>query len=129
MTEQAQRTPAGRFAPGVSGCATGRRGARLKAERDEAERKCVEADLLADLGRNPSATERVTVEVLSAQIVRGRRMRASGKHAEAEMAERLVLRGLGRLGIRQGSVKSADPAADAREWLNSFKKPSSEAPA
>jgi hypothetical protein len=66
----------------------------------EAERRTVEADLLRDLGHEASATERIAVEILSAQVVRGRRMRAAGRHTEAEMAERLALRGLAKLGIR-----------------------------
>ncbi|WFU46016.1 hypothetical protein QA640_45420 (plasmid) [Bradyrhizobium sp. CB82] len=79
---------------------------RELAAQDEAKRRQVEADLF-DLGRDPSATERIAVETLSAQvIVRARRMLRAIANEAAEMAERLVLRGLGKLGVRQGTAKS-----------------------
>jgi hypothetical protein len=106
MSEQVARTPAGRFAPGASGCLTGRRGARLKAERDEAERVREESALVADLGHVPSYTERAIIEQLSALIVRGRRLRQAGQGADAEMIARLVMRGLTKLGVRQGSKQT-----------------------
>ncbi len=115
MTDQLQRSANGTFATGTVPNPLGRgapaRRAAMQAEAEEAERKMVEADLLADLGRAPSSTERVTVEVLSAQVVRARRMRAAGRHDAAEMAERLVLRGLGKLGVRQGPAKPAEDFA------------------
>jgi hypothetical protein len=86
----------------------GRRGAarmRELAAQDEADRQQIEADLLRDLGREPSATERYTVETIAAMLVRARRMRAARRNEAAEMAERLVLRGLGKLGIRKPAPK------------------------
>jgi hypothetical protein len=85
--------------------AAGRRRALEIAAEDEAERQLVEAGLLQDLGHEASSTERLAVEVIAAQVVRARRMRAQGRHQRAEMSERLVLRGLARLGVRQGQAK------------------------
>jgi hypothetical protein len=88
----------------------GRQGqARMRqlAEQDERDRQQIESDLLRDLGHEPSVTERLAIETIAAQATRARRMRAARRQKEAEMAERLVLRGLGKLGIRQGQQKPA----------------------
>jgi hypothetical protein len=87
---------------------------RELAVADEADRQQIEADLLRDLGREPSATEKYTVEVIAAQLVRARRMRAARKQDAAEMCERLALRGLGKLGIRS-TQKTADPGQALRD--------------
>jgi hypothetical protein len=113
----AKRPPAGHFAPGSSGCLIGRRSVREKAERDEVERRQVEADLLRDLGREASVTEALAIEAVSAQVVRARRMRAAGRYDAAEMAERLVLRGLGRLGVRQGGAKPSSGLSTVAERI------------
>ncbi|AHY52470.1 hypothetical protein [Bradyrhizobium japonicum] len=125
----AKRTPAGHFAPGSSGCLIGRRSVREKAARDEAERRQVEANLLRDLGREASVTEALAIEAVSAQVVRARRMRAAGRHDAAEMAERLVLRGLGRLGVRQGAAKptSGLSAAERIAAIGAARKAAEEA--
>jgi hypothetical protein len=65
----------------------------------------LEGALLADLHREPSVTERIAVETLSAQAICARRIPAGGRHGEAEMAERLITRSLSKLGIRQGPTK------------------------
>src|SRR5260370_39173654 len=78
------------FQPGVCPNPHGRGAPAARAKVDEAERKLEAAKLLADLGREPSATEAMAIETLSAQVVRARRMRADGRHPEAEMAERLI---------------------------------------
>jgi len=116
MTDQAQRQPDGRF--GLGNCASpyGRgarkRRAELQAKRDEAERVCEETALVEDLGYVPSYSERRIIEQLSVLIVRGRRLRAAGQGADAEMIARLIIRGLGKLGIRQGAAKPAMSVAD-----------------
>lgn len=94
----------------------GRRGkARMLelAAEAEAERQAEAAGLLRDLGREPSHAERVIVEQLSMLIVRGRRLRQCGKGADAEMVARLVLRGLTRLGIRQGKPNQTHQSSTA----------------
>jgi len=83
----------------------GRRRALQLAAEAEIERQNEETALLRDLGRPPSHAERVIVEQLSMLVVRGRRLRQCGKGADAEMIARLVLRGLTRLGVRQGPAK------------------------
>lgn len=122
LTDQSQQ-PSWQFKPGVSGNPRGRPSAKAQAEADEAERQALERELLADLHREPSVTERIAVETLSAQVIRARRMRQTGRHEQAEMAERLITRSLGRLGIRQGAIKprlslaermAAEAAAEGR---------------
>jgi hypothetical protein len=111
MTDQAHRQANGTFGIGNKASPYGRgakkRRAELQAEHDEAERSREETALVTDLGRVPSHAEIVLVEQLSTLIVRGRRLRASGQGADAEMIARLVIRGLGKLGIRQGAAKPA----------------------
>src|SRR5262249_47781167 len=76
---------------------------------NERAREIEEAALLHDLGREPSYSERVIIEQLTALIVRGRRWRAQGRGADAEMVARLVMRGMAKLGIRQGPAKPSGP--------------------
>jgi hypothetical protein len=83
-------------------------------EQAEIERQQVEAALIADLGRQPSASERIAIETLSAETVRARRMRQYGRHERAEMSERLVLRTLARLG---GVTKPASKPVSIAEQL------------
>ncbi len=89
----------------------------MQAEAEEAERQAEETALVTDLGHAPSYAERIVIEQLSVLIVRGRHLRRSGHGADAEMIARLVIRGLGKLGIRQGTATKADPAKSAQEWL------------
>ena len=46
------------------------------AHESEAERRAIEAGLLADLGRRATAIDRIAIETLSAAMVRARRLRA-----------------------------------------------------
>jgi hypothetical protein len=96
--------------------ARGRRRARELALKNESGRQLEEAALLRDLGREPSHAERILVEQLSALIIRGRRLRQAGRSTESEMVARLVIRGVARLGVRQGTAKHQpyDFAAAAR---------------
>jgi hypothetical protein len=118
---------------GTIGAAGRARALQLAAE-DEVERQRIEAGLLQDLGHEASVTERLAVEVIAAQVVRARRMRAQGRHERAEMAERLVLRGLGRLGVRKPapkpySIKDALAAHGIRPPSEKSVAPSPEQPA
>jgi hypothetical protein len=74
------------------------------AHESEAERRVIEAGLLADLGRPPTAVDRIAIETLSAAMVRARRLRATGKN-DAEQT-RLIAQL-----FRATGIKSA-PAAD-----------------
>jgi hypothetical protein len=80
------------------------------AVANEAERQAVAVGLLADLGREPSHGERLLVEQVSALIIRGRRLRERGMSADAEMVSRLVVRALGKLGVRAGAAKPVGPS-------------------
>jgi hypothetical protein len=131
MTDQAQRQPDGTFGAGNRASPYGRgarkRRAEQQAERDEAERIREESALVSDLGHVPSYTERAIIEQLSALIVRGRRLRQAGQGADAEMISRLVIRGLGRLGIRQGKPKANAAAAGLDYIREKYGQPADEA--
>jgi hypothetical protein len=103
---------------------------RALAEQDERDRRQTEAALLADLGHPPSITEAIAIETISAQLIRSRRMRRARRQREAEMAERLIMRGLGRLGIRQGSAKPAETPLEyaRRKYGRSNAESATEAP-
>jgi hypothetical protein len=74
--QQVNRQALTQFKPGQSGCPTGRRG--HAAER-EAERKRIEAELLAGLPHKPTAVERYAAETISNQIIEARRLRSQGR--------------------------------------------------
>jgi hypothetical protein len=94
--------------------AQGRRRALQLAAEAEQEREAEAAKLLADLGRPASHSEHVIIEQLTTLIVRGRRLRQAGRGADAEMVARLVIRGMTRLGIRQGTAKPRLSYAERR---------------
>lgn len=125
-----QRQANGQFTPGITPNALGRgaakRRAAMQAEQDEAERSREETALVTDLGRVPSHAEIVLVEQLSTLIVRGRRLRASGQGADAEMIARLVIRGLSKLGIRQGKAAATNPGDDFRREMLAAAMPKKE---
>jgi len=74
------------------------------AHESEEQRRAIEAELLADLGRPATAGDRIAIETLSAAMVRARRLRATGKNDAEQM--RLIAQLLRATGIRSG------PAAD-----------------
>ena len=76
------------------------------AHESEAERRLIEAGLLADLGRAPSAVDRIAIETLSAAMVRARRLRATGKN-DVEQT-RLIVQLLTATGIK--SAPATEPA-------------------
>ena len=63
------------------------------AHESEAERRLIEAGLLADLGRRATAIDRIAIETLSAAMVRARRLRAMGRNDTDQM--RLIAQLLG----------------------------------
>jgi acid phosphatase family membrane protein YuiD len=92
--------------------AKGRQRALQLAVEAEKERTLEEERLLADLGRPASHSEQILVEQLTTLIVRSRRLRKSGRFAQAEMVARLIMRGLAKLGIRQAAAKLAETPAE-----------------
>ncbi|WP_354258171.1 hypothetical protein [Bradyrhizobium sp. F1.13.3] len=79
-------------------------------EEDEQRRQHEAAAILADLGREPNAAERILVAEIAALVVRADRERAKGKHGEAEMCSRLIIRALGKLGVKPGKAKPTSSA-------------------
>ena len=55
------------------------------AHESETERRAIEAELLVDLGRPPTAVDRIVIETLSAALIRARRLRAMGKNDTEQM--------------------------------------------
>jgi hypothetical protein len=77
----------------------------------EAERHEVEAGLIRDLGRPPSARDRLTIETLSASLIRARRLRAVGR---SDLEERRLIVQLQRaIGLRPQPIEApkVDPLA------------------
>jgi hypothetical protein len=73
------------------------------AHKSEAERRVIEAGLLADLGRPPTAVDRIAIETLSAAMVRARRLRATGKN-DAEQT-RLIAQLFRATGIKPSPAR------------------------
>jgi hypothetical protein len=103
---------------------------RLKA--DARRRQEIANGLLADLGRPVNTTDEVWAANLASMVVRAELLEAAGMDS-SELRQRINqgMRTAGRKLAPAGPQKPADPSANAVEWLNSFKKPSSpsEAPA
>jgi hypothetical protein len=74
------------------------------AYESEEQRRALEAELLAHLGRPATPADRIAIEALSAAMVRARRLRAMGKNDTEQM--RLIAQLLRATGIKSG------PAAD-----------------
>src|SRR5947208_9798731 len=79
-----------------------RRMRELAVEAD-AERQAVADGLIRDLGRKPSTAEQLLIETTAAQVVEARKLRRQGK--SSEMQDRLVYRGLTKLGIKPAQNK------------------------
>jgi len=101
-----QRRVYGRpFPKGVSGNPHGRAGAAGKAaevERLEAERLVEVGAIVHDLGREPTAVERLLIDELAALAVRARRLRSRGEPSDD--VARLMARIAGRLGMKLGAA-------------------------
>lgn len=81
------------------------------ASQYEIERQAEEAKLLADLAHAPTYTEKLLIENAAALAVRQRWLRKQGRHKEADDVARLLIRTLGRLGIKPGQ-SPASPDID-----------------
>jgi hypothetical protein len=75
------------------------------AHESEAERRAIEAGLVADLGRPATAVDRIAIETLSAAMVRARRLRAKGK-GDTEQT-RLIAQLLRATGIKSAPAAGA----------------------
>jgi hypothetical protein len=93
---QADTTPEGRFAP--KNKVKGRAHQLQQAIQNETERKALEAELLVNLGRTPTAVDRAAVETLSGAMIKLRRLRERG-YDDREQC-RLVAQLLRTTGLR-----------------------------
>jgi hypothetical protein len=76
-------------------------------------RQAVADGLVRDLGRQPGAGESLLIESIASQVVEARKLRRQGR--SSEMQDRLIYRGIARLGIKEGPAKPAGPSlADIR---------------
>jgi hypothetical protein len=82
------------------------------ARESEVERRAIEAELLVDLGRPPTAVDRIAIETLSAAMVRTRRLRGIGKNDTDQM--RLIVQ---LLGYQLGTSPSGACSSPARATL------------
>jgi hypothetical protein len=89
---------------------------RELAQEAEAERREVEAGLIHDLGRPPSARDRLTIETLSATLVRARRLRAVGRSDAEE--RRLIVQLMRAAGLRPSPIEAVkvDPLAAIKAY-------------
>jgi len=89
----------------------GQRSPAERARREEAERLVEVAALVRDLGREPTAVERLLIDELAALAVRSRKLRRQGK-ATDDVA-RLMARIAGRLGMKMGATSRRSVIGDA----------------
>jgi hypothetical protein len=78
----------------------------------EVERAAEEQALLNDLGHEPSRVEELLIENASGLAVRARRLRRIGKAREADDVTRLLLRVIGRLGVKPGEARPPEAIED-----------------
>jgi hypothetical protein len=83
---------------GVNGRKWAKQRALELAHREEEERRLEIAALIVDLGRVPSAAERILITEAASLVVEGRKLRSQGKSAIEQ--SRLLSRILGQLGVR-----------------------------
>jgi hypothetical protein len=103
----------------------------LRAQ-DAAERDRIEAALLNGLGRQPTEPDRLAAEQIASLTVWARIQERRGDFRGAAATRQQLTqawRASPTFKPQPVASQKPDPAADAREWLNNFKKPSSEAPA
>ena len=87
----------------------------------EIERKALAAELLTDLNREPSAIDKVAIEVLSAAVIRARRLRSHGKNDADE--RKTIIQAIRATGLRPSPAAAKPdepwgllfPEADATE--------------
>jgi hypothetical protein len=87
------------------------------AAEAEAERKALEASILANLGRPPTALDVIAAETLSATAVRARRLRACGRSDHSE--RQLLVQATRASGLRPQppAAPKDDPATNWETYL------------
>lgn len=86
--------------------------------------------LLDGLGCEPTMDDRVSAETRAKLVIQARIYERRGQLKKALDVRNTLLRAeRGAIKAKPTKPKKSNPAADAREWLDSFKKPASEVPA
>jgi hypothetical protein len=100
--------------------ASGRRRQLALAKECEAERKALEADIIAGLGRVPSALDMIAIETMTATAVRARRLRACGRSDHSE--RQLLVQATRATGLRPQPPVAAkvNPAAALSDVLSTW---------
>jgi hypothetical protein len=114
IAKQMDEQPHGRFMPGRSGNPAGRRITVDKAREDEVA-AVAEADAIArDLGRTPTALERVLINEIAALSVKARRLRSQGRPCDDVV--RLLSRMCSQLGLNRAAAR-ARPQSELAQLL------------
>jgi hypothetical protein len=98
---------------GLVGAQGRRRSLQLAAEA-EAERKALEAELIADLGRRATAYDRIAINNIAAMHVRARRLEAQGKNATEE--RRQITQMMRGLGLKPAPVEQQKAKQSLQDW-------------
>lgn len=90
--------------------ARGRARMRELAAENEIERKAVEVELLASLGRAVTPLDRIAAESISAAVVRGRRLREHGRDDTAQRQQ--VAQLMRASGLKPQPIEASKPVFD-----------------
>ena len=74
-------------------------------QQETADRLALEAELVADLGRRPTALDRIAIEFIASAAVKARRLRAAGKDDVEQ--QRLIAQLLRATGLKPDKPVSA----------------------
>jgi hypothetical protein len=89
----------------------------------EAERAKLEAAILSEIGRAPSALDQIAAETLSASVIRARRLRAAGKSDAEE--RKTILQAVRATGLRSSAPSAPTPLTIAQQLtLRGYEPPS-----
>jgi hypothetical protein len=94
----------GRFRAGRSGNPAGRRLAKDRAREDEAAAASEAESIARDLGRVPTALEKVLIAEIAASSVKAKRLRSEGRPSDDVV--RLLSRMCGQLGLNRASPRA-----------------------
>jgi hypothetical protein len=108
--------PAARQKRGIIATPRGGRSRRRQlAMEAEAERRAIEAELLRDLNRPPTASDRIAIETISATTIRARRLRADGRSDAEE--RKLIAQLMRASGLKPQPITPPAPEDFAAEML------------
>jgi hypothetical protein len=93
-----------RFQPGRSGNPAGRRLAKDRAAEDESAAATEAENIACDLGRVPTALEKVLIAEIAALSVKAKRLRSEGRPSDDVV--RLLSRMCGQLGLNRAAPRT-----------------------